>query len=98
MGQSELIVTDILCVFLSLVLTSPFVKSLSAKIDGNNSVEKEYGIMGSGQHLISTPEITDIDLSFFSWLGRVGCWLRVFLSPLLESDLGHLYCLANTVY
>lgn len=51
MGQSELIETDILCVFLSLALALPFIKSLGVKIDDGNSTEKQYGIMGSGQHL-----------------------------------------------
>lgn len=43
MGQSELIETDILYVFLSLALTLPFIKSLGAEIDGDNSVEILYG-------------------------------------------------------
>lgn len=45
--------TDIiLCLVLSLVLTLSFIKSLGTKIDGDNSVEKQYGVMGSGKHLI----------------------------------------------
>lgn len=49
MGQSELMETNILV--LSLVLTLSFVKRLSTETYSDNSVEKQYGVMGSGKHL-----------------------------------------------
>lgn len=51
MGQSELIETNILYVLLLLVLPLSFVKPLGAKIDGDNSAEKQCGVTVSGQHL-----------------------------------------------